>query len=112
MRLEAEDRSSGKPLRNRPERSAHLVAIARPGAAVLAATASWVGERINVYPEFPYTDTVNPAYGTLDLAASFALRPWIEPYARVENALDRRYQPVLGFPSSGRTVIAGARLAW
>lgn len=112
MKLEAEDKTSGTPLRNRPEETAHLVAIARPGAAVLAATVSWVGERINAYPEFPYTDTVNPGYGTLDLAGSFALRPWLTPYARVENALDREYEPVLGFPASGRTVIAGVRLEW
>ena len=76
------------------------------------ASVSWVGERINVFPEFPYADTVNPAYATLDLRASWELRKGIAPYARVTNALDREYEAVLGFPASGRTVIGGVRLEW
>jgi vitamin B12 transporter len=109
MRLDAEDRDSGARLRNRPRANAQLVAVARPGAAVVSLTASWVGERINVYPEYPYVDTRNPAYATVDVAASWQLRPGITPYARVENALDRDFQPVLGFPASGRTLVAGIR---
>ena len=112
MRLDAEDRTSGARLRNRPRSTAHLVAIARPGDAVLSAVVSWVGERINVFPEFPYADTVNPAYATLDLAASWELRKGIAPYARLLNALDREYEAVLGFPASGRTLIGGVRLEW
>jgi vitamin B12 transporter len=112
MRLDAEDRDTGKPLRNRPKGTAQLVAIARPGPAVLSAVASWVGERVNVFPEFPYTDTDNPAYATVDLAGSWELRPGLAPYARIENVLDREYEPVLGFPDSGRTVIAGVRVEW
>lgn len=112
MRLDAEDRDSGARLRNRPRTTAHLVAIARPGDAVLSAVVSWVGERLNAFPEFPYADTVNPAYATLDLAASWELRQGIAPYARLLNALDREYEAVLGFPASGRTLIGGVRLEW
>ena len=99
-------------LRNRPRSTAHLVGIARPGDAVLSAVVSWVGERINVFPEFPYADTVNPAYATLDLAASWEARKGIAPYVRLLNALDREYEAVLGFPASGRTLIGGVRLEW
>ncbi len=112
MRLRAEDADSGKPLRNRPRASAQLVAIARPGTAVLSLAARWVGQRASSFPELPYDDTTTPAYTTVDLAGSFELRHRVEPYAKVENALDRRYQPVLGFPASGRTVVAGVRLEW
>jgi vitamin B12 transporter len=112
MRLDAEDRDSGAPLRNRPRESAHLVAIVRPGSWVLSGVGSWVGERVNAFPEFPYADTVNPGYATLDLAASWQLSSRIAPYARVQNALDREYEAVLGFPTSGRTVIGGVRLEW
>ena len=112
MRLDAEDRTSGARLRNRPRSTAHLAAIARPGGAVLSAVVSWVGERINVFPELPYADTVNPAYATLDLAASWEVRQGIAPYARLLNALDREYAAVLGFPASGRTLIGGVRLEW
>ncbi|HXT52667.1 MAG TPA: TonB-dependent receptor, partial [Thermoanaerobaculia bacterium] len=124
MRLDAEDRDSGSRLRNRPKETAQLVAIARPGAAVLSAVASWVGERVNVFPEFPYADTVNPGFATFDLAGSWQLRggseadgesravPGIAPYVRVLNALDREYEAVLGFPAAGRTLIGGVRLEW
>ena len=80
--------------------------------AVLSGVAGWVGERVNVFPEFPYADTVNPGYATLDLAASWQLSSRLAPYARVQNALDREYEAVLGFPASGRTVIGGVRLEW
>lgn len=111
-RVDAEDSDSGARLRNRPRTTAHLVAIARPGDAVLSAVVSWVGERVNAFPEFPYADTVNPAYATLDLAASWELRKGIAPYGRVTNALDREYEAVLGFPASGRTIVGGVRLEW
>jgi vitamin B12 transporter len=112
MRLDAEDRDTGDPLKNRPRANAQLVAIARPGRLELSFVGKWVGERVNSFPEFPYADTRNPSYATVDLAGSWQLAHGIAPYARVENALDREYQPVLGFPASGRTVVAGARVEW
>ncbi|HEV8628859.1 MAG TPA: TonB-dependent receptor, partial [Thermoanaerobaculia bacterium] len=111
MRLHAEDRSSGRPLRNRPRDTAHLVAVARPGRSTLALTGSWVGERVNAHPE-TFADTRNPGYFTLDVAGSWQLVRSVAPYARLLNALDREHEPVLGFPAPGRTLIAGVRLEW
>ena len=112
MRLVAEDADTGRPLRNRPRTTAHLVAIARPGRAELALTTSYVGERVNVFPVFPFTDTRNPAYTTVDLAAGYAVHPHLAPYVRVSNLLDREYEPVLGFPAPGRTFVGGVRTEW
>ena len=53
-----------------------------------------------------------PAYGRLDVAAAVTLLDagsgGVVLHARVENALDRRYEEVLHFPARGRTVWIGA----
>ncbi len=48
--------------------------------------------------------------GTADLTASFALRPSIELYGRIENLLDEDYQEVLGYYAAGRAAYVGVRV--
>lgn len=111
MRLDAENADTGAPLLRRPERTAHLVGLARPGRATLSLAASWVGQRKDVDPVTFATTDAN-SYLTVDVAAEWRLGDRVAPYARLLNALDRDYQPVLGFPAPGRTAIGGVRLRW
>ena len=48
--------------------------------------------------------------GIADLTASFALRPSIELYGRIENLLDEDYQEVLGYYAAGRAAYVGVRV--
>lgn len=48
--------------------------------------------------------------GTADLTASFALRPSIELYGRIENLLDEDYEEVLGYYAAGRAAYVGVRV--
>jgi vitamin B12 transporter len=107
--LDAEDRTTGQPLRLRPERSAHLVAALRPGKLDLSFALSYIGERPDADP-VTFAATTNPAYTTLDVAAAWRFNGWLAPHVRVENALDESYEPALGFPAPGRTLIAGVRI--
>jgi outer membrane cobalamin receptor len=112
MHLDAVDLDTGEELLNRPRTSAHLVATAWPGRTELSFVASYVGPRINAYPEFPYGPTPVGGYATFDVAAGMTLAHALHPYVRVTNVLDRATQPVLGFPAPGRTFVGGVRTAW
>lgn len=45
-----------------------------------------------------------------DLSASFALRPSIELYGRIENLFDADYEEVLGYYTAGRAAYVGVRV--
>jgi outer membrane cobalamin receptor len=55
-----------------------------------------------------------PAYAKLDLSADVPVvtlaRTGITLNARVENALNKRYEDVLNFPAPGRVVLIGGRI--
>lgn len=51
-----------------------------------------------------------PSYTVLDVAVDASITGPFALTARVENALDRRYEEVRGFPARGRTVMIGGRI--
>ncbi len=104
--LDAEDRASGLPLLRRPEWSGSLVGTWTPGPWTASLEGRYVGDRPDVDP-VTFARAASPSYVRVDLAARYRLRPWLDPYARIENLFDREYAEALGFPAPGRTVIGG-----
>ncbi len=104
--LETEDLDTGLELLRRPKWSSNLILTARPGAWTLNLVGRYVGERADV-DAVTFATTENPGYTRFDVAARWRARPWLSPYARVENLTDKQYSEALGFPSPGRTVIGG-----
>ena len=49
-------------------------------------------------------------YTRLDLSVRYAALPWLQPFARIDNALDEDYEEVPGFTTLGRTYFIGFRL--
>ena len=106
----------GRPLLRRPAQAGSLaLAQAVSGRADLSAQLFLVGRRddIDFDPAtFAPRRVELPAYGRLDVAAAVTLLDagsgGVVLHARVENALDRRYEEVLHFPARGRTVWIGA----
>lgn len=105
----------GEPLLRRASRTATLSASWRTARALsLSTTASYTGPRTD--RDFTAGATVElPGYTTVDVAGEYALptgprAPALALTARVENLLDRRYQPVLGYDAPGRMLLVGARL--
>jgi outer membrane cobalamin receptor len=88
----------GQPLLRRPRHSGYLDLKWRPGRWTLGATGTFVGRRLD-------SDFLglglnrNPGYGMLDLLLSFRLFSGATVFAVVNNALDKGYMEVLGYPA-------------
>ncbi len=102
--LDAENLDTGEPLVRRPEESASAVVTWAPAPWTLSAVGRYVGDRPDL------GGVTLPSYAVADLAAAWAARPWLEPYARVENLLDEEYEEVDGFPAPSRTLVGGVAL--
>ncbi|AHG90671.1 TonB-dependent receptor [Gemmatirosa kalamazoonensis] len=107
----------GERLLRRPTRTASLTALRPFGRRVSAgATLNYVGARDDRdFASFPATAVVLGGYATLDASLDVRLldagpRAPVALTARVENALDRRYEGVFNFAAPGRTVLVGVRL--
>jgi len=105
----------GERLLRRPSRTATLDVGYRPGlSSRVGATVRFVGDRDD--RDFANDERVTLAsYTLLDLSAELALDAMsarlapLTLIARVENALDRDYEPAFGFVAPGRTILIGAR---
>ena len=109
----------GKELIRRPSRSGHLgVRALVTGRAHVGGMLTHVGKRTDVdFGPFPSVRKELPGYLLLDLDGDVNLLGGeagrsVAVTLRVENALDKGYQTVVGFPGRGRTILAGVRTHW
>jgi vitamin B12 transporter len=102
--LAASDLDSDRPLPRRPEWSAALVADRAAERWSAGATVRYTGDREDV------GGVPLDAFAVVDLRASWTARPWLAPFARVENLLDERYEEAIGFPAPGRGFALGVTL--
>ena len=93
--------------------SARSVVAGRARAgAVLTIVGSRDDLRFAAFPE-PTRRVALPSYATLDLSASATVLaprgsvPGLDLTARIENALDKRYEQAANYRSPGRTIIVG-----
>lgn len=100
------DRDTGAPLLRRA-RSSWVVALERrSGRLELGANASRSGRRHDV--GFPAAVAL-PPYTLLNLSAAFAFNARWSLQARLDNALDERYQLAYGYNSARRSLIVASR---
>lgn len=97
---------SGRALLRRPRHSGSLVAGVRHGALDANADVTFAGRRADIEPVSPFDPTTAPGFVTVDLNARYAIDRFA-PFIQIQNATDRRYQEVLGYPSPRRRFIAG-----
>lgn len=100
-RLDAENLADGTDLLNRPHDSAALVATWSPARFTLSGTVRYAGERRS----YPYV--LLPSYTVADLALAWQGTPALQPYVRVSNVLDQRYEEVAGYPAARRAFVGG-----
>jgi vitamin B12 transporter len=109
---------SGGRLLRRPDDLVTLraqSAVTRRGraAAVLTLVGGRDDLRFGAFPE-PTRRVTLPSYVTLDLSGGFTLleprgsTPGLDLTARLENALDERYEQAANYRSPGRTILIGA----
>jgi vitamin B12 transporter len=104
--VEATDRVANTDLLRRPRHRAFLSATVRPAARLLLSPRLvFVGSRRDL-DGVTFGPTQLPSYLRLDLFARYELAH-VAPYARLENASDRRYEEVDGYPAPRRRWAAG-----
>jgi vitamin B12 transporter len=112
--LDAEERQveGGLKLREvrRPRHSFSLVGHGRSGRFDWGATLAYVGRRGDTdFDFFPARAVTLDDYLLASLRLAWRISPKLEVFARAENALDARYQDVVGYRTPGRTAYAGLR---
>jgi vitamin B12 transporter len=107
-RLEAEDETAQTPLLRRPHYLGSVDFWARLGASVtLGVGGTWVGIRPDV-DALTYATVNDPGFDVARVYAAWQVSKNFAFKARVENALDRRYEPVNGYPALPRGIFGGA----
>jgi vitamin B12 transporter len=100
----------GQELPRRPKNSGAAWVSISPRRWSLMVGGRAVGERRDT--DFVYGITRNPRYGTMFVNASYNLTRHVMPYLRMDNALNERYEEVLGYTALTRSVIGGMRVSW
>ncbi len=107
-RLEADDVTSGSALLRRPHYQATADAWHDFGRGLtVGGGATWVGTRADV-DAMTYATIFDPSYAVARFYASLQVNRHLALKARVENAFDRQYSPVNGYPALGRREVLGA----
>ena len=105
----------GDALIRRPSHSGSVVVrYSRPASAGVGVALNFVGKRADTdFAQFPSPRVTLPANTKLDISAELPVaarsRGGLTLNARVENALNKRYEDALHFAAPGRTVLIGAR---
>jgi vitamin B12 transporter len=115
--LYAQDLTAGTDLIRRPRHRAYLSLVLQPLAGLtVSPRATFVGERLdNSATTGEHIE--DPSYVRYDLFVRYALLDLaaaghLAPYLRLENATDRRYEEVAGYPASHRRVVGGLEVAF
>jgi vitamin B12 transporter len=91
-----------------------VVSYNRPSSVSFGTSLSMVGKRADIdFAQFPSPRVTLPSYAKLDVSTEFPLTRvrggGLTLSARMENALDKRYEDVLHYAAPGRTILIGAR---
>lgn len=101
----------GLPLVRRPRNAGSVSFELAPRRWTLAAGARLVGDRPDSNFLVPGVDR-NPGYEYVFVNAAWKVTPHVEPFVRIGNALDERYQEALGYLALSRNATGGLRLSW
>ena len=100
--------AKGQELFRRPRHSGYAELRWKPGSWTFGATGIAVGRRVD--GDFSGLGmTRNPGYAIVNLLASYRLSELSSFFALVENAFDKEYMEVLGFPALRRHFRIGLR---
>lgn len=101
--------ANGKPLLKRPRHQASLFARVNHGRFDVSVSGAYVGRR----PDTDFSSLgleANDAYAKVDARAAIDVHRNASVFVALDNAFDRRYQEVLGYPALGRSFRLGIAL--
>ncbi|MBZ5676569.1 MAG: TonB-dependent receptor [Acidobacteriia bacterium] len=100
----------GLELLRRPRNSGSISLEISPRRWTLVAGGRFMGERQD--NDFVFGVNRNPAYNTVFADGSFQATRHVELHVRIDNALNDRYQEVLGYSALSRNAAGGLKLTW
>jgi outer membrane receptor protein involved in Fe transport len=101
----------GQELIRRPRNSGAFTAGFHRGRIAGNVTGQFRGSTLDVEPAFGATNGLfrNPGYSYLGINLNYALGRGLTAYGNLRNALNRRYEEVLGYPSPRLNFVAGLK---
>jgi outer membrane cobalamin receptor len=100
----------GQELPRRPGNSGSVSLSVAPKRWWLQTGAVLAGERQDA--DYYLGVTRNPGYQNVYLCGSYRLSKHVTPFFRADNLFNARYEEVLGYSASSRSLRGGARLEW
>lgn len=103
----------GDPLLRRPEFAGFADVLVNAGRVSAFFRVDNRGDVPDIDPSFGASAGIftNPGFTTADAGVSVRLLDQVEIFGRALNLFDRDYEEIFGFPSLGRSVMVGVRLA-
>jgi outer membrane receptor protein involved in Fe transport len=101
----------GQELIRRPANSGSVAASVRRGKIAANLTGVFRGSVLDVEPAYGATNGLfrNPGYADVGINLNYALGRGVTAYGNLRNALNRRYEEVLGYPSPKLNFVAGMK---
>jgi vitamin B12 transporter len=95
----------------RPNHSGSLTVDGVSGRFTYGGSIAYVGRHSDQRDTFPFDRVRLASYWLANARVAYAVKPGIELFARMSNALGQHYQDVFGYRTEARAVYAGIRLA-
>jgi vitamin B12 transporter len=106
--IDSEDAATGETLIRRPEHSGSLAVGYERSHLSTHLVVIHAGARADVTDLIPFGRVMNDAYTTADVVLAWRIGGY-QPFVKVENLTDERYQEVFGYASGTRRVRVGIR---
>ncbi|MBM3725414.1 MAG: hypothetical protein FJW40_08325 [Acidobacteria bacterium] len=100
---------TGQELPRRAANTGSVSVSVAPRRWWIHAGAYFVGERQDIDN---FGATRNPGFRNVYAGGAWRLSPHTEPFLRVDNLLNQRWQEILGYTNLGRSTRAGVRVKW
>jgi outer membrane receptor protein involved in Fe transport len=102
----------GEQLLRVPNNSGSLAATFTRGKVSADVTGYFRGSDLDVDPSDGATSGLfkNPGYSNIGVNLNYAVSRWFTVYGNLRNALNQRYEEILGFPSPHLNFVAGIKL--
>jgi len=95
----------------RPKHSGSIAADGTAGKFTYGASIAYVGKHFDQRDTFPFDQVSLSSYWLADGRIAYAVRPGIEVFGRVSNALNQHYEDVFGYRTEPRAAYAGIKLS-
>ena len=95
----------------RPKHSGSLALDGSHGRFSYGGSIAYVGKHFDQRDTFPFDRVTLGSYWLTDARVAYAIRPGVELFGRMSNALNERYEDVFGYRTEPRAAYAGLRLS-